>query len=236
MDHLKTSIECIYSLQICKKSQEQIYLAVSGCYPDYSNDKTDLFDLTDMVENNSVMSLKLIEENVKSYDKTILKMQSFIKTQAETIRKLTQERESFEAELGEIHSKYNDLKEKYEVLQDKNTELKNAHKKLKTRLDTKYQQFSRRINLLNKDEAKRTAIGAEKSLIGKRLCDETSPIVDSQDLRKNNEEEKDVDRQYQKILFDTKSQRTKAKEEIKTIQENLNKSQILRMEAIILQR
>ena len=53
--HLETSIGWICSLQVCVKSKDEIYLAVSGCDNDYSNDKTDLFDLTDLLSTDSVI-------------------------------------------------------------------------------------------------------------------------------------------------------------------------------------
>ena len=47
--HLETLLRLVYSFQVCVKSQDEIYLAVSGQDPDYSEDKTDLFDLTDLL-------------------------------------------------------------------------------------------------------------------------------------------------------------------------------------------
>ena len=58
--HLETSIRWIYSLQVCVKSNNQIYLTVSGDYSDYSRDMTDLFDLTDLFEVDSVFLQKYI--------------------------------------------------------------------------------------------------------------------------------------------------------------------------------
>ena len=53
--HLKTSIGCIYSLQVCVKSCNEIYLTVSGSITDYSDNKTDLFDLTDFLQKDLVI-------------------------------------------------------------------------------------------------------------------------------------------------------------------------------------
>ena len=52
---LKPSVKDIYSLQACVKSQYEIYLAVSESDLDYSDDKTDLFDLTDFFRNGPVI-------------------------------------------------------------------------------------------------------------------------------------------------------------------------------------
>ena len=58
--HLETAIGYIYSLQVCVKSPNHIYLTVSGYYPDYSDKKTDLFDLTDLLNVDSVILQKYL--------------------------------------------------------------------------------------------------------------------------------------------------------------------------------
>ena len=59
--HLETSMEWIYSLQVCVKSKDEIYLAVSGKYPEYCEDKTDLFDLTDLLIVDSMIHQKYLK-------------------------------------------------------------------------------------------------------------------------------------------------------------------------------
>lgn len=58
---LETSIEWIYSLQVCVKNQDNIYLAVSGTSYNYSGDKTDLFDLADFLSKDLI----ILDEYVK---------------------------------------------------------------------------------------------------------------------------------------------------------------------------
>ena len=53
--HLETSIESIRSLQLCVKSPNEIYLSVSGSDNDYSDDKTDLFDVSALFLNHPVI-------------------------------------------------------------------------------------------------------------------------------------------------------------------------------------
>ena len=50
--HLETSVGWTRSLQVCVKSHSEIYLAVSGSKIDYSNDRTDLFDLSGLIPND----------------------------------------------------------------------------------------------------------------------------------------------------------------------------------------
>ena len=52
--NLDTSIEYIYSLKVCVKSLKEIYLAVSGAGFDYSDDKTDLFEVSSLLPNDTV--------------------------------------------------------------------------------------------------------------------------------------------------------------------------------------
>ena len=58
--HLEAAIGCIYSLKVCVKSQDEIYLTVSGQYPNYSDDKTDLFEVTDLLKVDPVILQKYL--------------------------------------------------------------------------------------------------------------------------------------------------------------------------------
>ena len=58
--YLETSIKWIFSLQVCVKSPNEIFLAVSGGRPNYSDKKTDLFDLTDFLSNDSIILQKYV--------------------------------------------------------------------------------------------------------------------------------------------------------------------------------
>jgi hypothetical protein len=43
--NIKTAIEYIYSIQICEVSASEIYLTVTGDYPSYSDNNTDIFNV-----------------------------------------------------------------------------------------------------------------------------------------------------------------------------------------------
>jgi len=117
--HLETSIKYIRSLQVCVKSNNQIYLAVSGCEPVYSKDKTYLFDLTNLLPNNLVIFQILNLEYLINDEETVLPQPSTVKSQAGKIKKLIQERDWYKAKFIEIRSKYNDLKERLDLLYKK---------------------------------------------------------------------------------------------------------------------
>ena len=59
---LETSIGYICSLQVCVKSPNQIYLTVSGALADYSDNKTDLFDISGLLSYDPIMLKKLYSE------------------------------------------------------------------------------------------------------------------------------------------------------------------------------
>ena len=52
---LETAIEYIYSIQVCVISHNQIYLAVFGTDTHYSDDKTDLFEVSGLLLNSPVV-------------------------------------------------------------------------------------------------------------------------------------------------------------------------------------
>ena len=58
--HLETAIGCICSLQVCVMNHNKIYLAVSGTSYNYSGDKTDLFDVTDLLQVDPVFLQKYL--------------------------------------------------------------------------------------------------------------------------------------------------------------------------------
>ena len=71
-ESLETSIWYIYSLQVCVKKQVKIFLAVSGVRPDYSDDKTDLFDISALFQNNQVTIIKYLSKYLISNKDNIL--------------------------------------------------------------------------------------------------------------------------------------------------------------------
>ena len=90
---LETSIGYICSLQVCVKSPNQIYLTVSGALADYSDNKTDLFDISGLLSNDPVMLKKLYSEYSIDKMETIIDHRNAIKSQAKTIQNLRQKRD-----------------------------------------------------------------------------------------------------------------------------------------------
>lgn len=166
--HLETSIRWIRSLQVCQKRDKQIYLAVSGWDYDYSDDKTDLFNLTNLFPND------FDPENKSNHDDTILLQQSTIKSLEEKNQKLTKEKDSYKTKFTKMHSKYKNLKEKCELLYNQNKQLVEINKIVETESEKNKHQKS-----------KRSTHRAKKSLIGKRFFDNITPSVNTRDLKKD---------------------------------------------------
>ena len=108
---LETAIEYIYSIQVCVISHNQIYLAVFGTDTHYSDDKTDLFEVSGLLLNSPVVIKNYLFEFLFDEYDTFRDLRSTIKSQKETIHRLTQKRDSYKDELKEMLTKYNDLKE-----------------------------------------------------------------------------------------------------------------------------
>ena len=111
---LETSISEIYSLQVCEKSNDEIYLAVSGWNTGFSKNIIDLFDLTNLFPKNFFIQKNFAKENVNKCEENILHLQSTVKSQEETIKKLLQNRDLLRAKYNEMTLKDYDLIESKE--------------------------------------------------------------------------------------------------------------------------
>ena len=199
--HLETSIRKIYSIQVCKKSPKEIYLAVSGWDSDYTDDKTDLFDITDFLSKDPLIFQKLYSERML---------------------KLAQERDSYKAKLTKMTLKYDDLKKNYDELRNKNKDIKKAYKTLEAKLEIKQKEFTRKMNLLYQHRSNRTTIGNKISLIGSGLFDEIDPLVIIRDLKEDLEEEKNENRQLQNCIYKSIDQRRATEEESRELRIELS--------------
>ena len=95
------------------KSFKEIFLAVSGECSDYSEDKTDLFDLSGLFSKKSVILKNYLSKISIDHGEEIFFEQSITKNHENKIQKLKQERDSYKDNLSEMNSKNKDLKESY---------------------------------------------------------------------------------------------------------------------------
>ena len=70
--NLETSIEYTFSLQVCVKSPNKIYLVVSGLNKDFSKDKIDLLDVTGLLSIDPVILQDFAPEYASNHGHTIL--------------------------------------------------------------------------------------------------------------------------------------------------------------------
>ena len=210
---LETSIGYICSLQVCVKSPNQIYLTVSGALADYSDNKTDLFDISGLLSNDPVMLKKLYSEYSIDEMETIIDQRSEIKSQAETIQNLIKERDSYKFKFTKMRSKYDDLKQKHDQLDNKKNKIKIriAYKKQKTHSKTKCQLKS-----------KRTKKTVKKSLFGKRPFDKGKSLMNIKDTKKDILKEKHVSKDNQNMTFNADVQKRKDEEKSKRLRMTLN--------------
>ena len=223
--HLETSSKDICSLQICLKNNKQIFLTVSGGNHNYSNDKTDLFDVSGLLSNDPIILQKYLSDYSKN--QTFLKQKNSIKSQAETIQKLTKERDQYKAKFGEMRSKYDDIKEKHHLLHNQKQKLEEAYGKLKMQSETQCHQKSKMTN--NK---------TKKTIIENCHSDEIDPLL----IMPNTNEEIQVKKNlYKKNLNETNCaiiQKRAKEHETERLRVNLHaqEMQMLPIEEIIGQR
>ena len=215
--HLKTLIDSIYSLQVCKKNEKEIYLAVSGWGEESPDVKNELLDISGLLSNDPVIFQKKYFESSNNYDETILGHKVFIKSQADKIKSLELERDSYKQKYNEIKSEYDDLKKKHEHFQKQNTELTKDYETLKVKFDIKHRQFFRKISILYNQNKRRTNLIKQKSLIGKRSFDEMEPLVTIRKMREDIQKEKHLNRQLQDTVYTTIDQRRAAKDESRVL-------------------
>ena len=233
--HIDTSIIIILSLQVCVKNPKQIYLAVSGTQTNYSNDKTDLFDITDFLQKDLVILQKNLSQNSKYQTQNIPDQQSITKSQIDTIKKLTKKYQKYKTMYSHIKQKYDDLKDKHDTLRNKNKIIKKAYKTLKMESDRKYDQFTKKMNLVYQHRNKRTTIGNKMPLIGSGLFDQIDPLVIIRDLKEDLEEQKYKYKKLEGSMYDVLTQKKNIEEqsEAKDLTINLLENQSANIKQVV---
>lgn len=213
---------------MCVKSNNQIYLAVSGCEPVYSKDKTDLFDLTNLLPNNLVIFQILNLEYLINDEETVLPQPSTVKSQAEKIKKLIQERDWYKAKFIEIRSKYNDLKERLDLL------YKKKNKKSAVSYQTKIMQLQ--IKYYQNNDM--TTFVSMKPFIENLKFGEIDHFIITHESKQEIQEEKQLSKKQQNQCYEIMHQNTKAEDQAQNLTMTLDSPQRTRiqMEGIIMQR
>ena len=184
------------------KSHDEIHLAVSGSGLNYSKNKTDLFDVTNLLQNDSVILAKLYSEYSIDQVDTNGEEQTIIRSQAKTIQKLFKKYQKYKAMFTEMNSKYKHLKKKLRQLYNYNKGLKKPYKKLETQFNVVHQKFIKKISILYHQKSKKTTIGNKMSPIKNRLFDETDSLFIIRDLKEEMKEEKYKYKKLESFIYD----------------------------------
>ena len=225
--HLETSIRVICSLQVFVKSPNEIYLAVSGLHPNYSDDKTDLFDVSGLFPNDPHIFQRLYSEYSVNKFETILPQPSTVKSMEEIIQKMTQERDSYKNKFTEIQFKYYGLKEKHDQLHIQNKKLTQKPKTPKKESKTKYHQINQMaINKIKKPPIKTFYL------------DDTYPLEKARKPKKNIQEEINMSEDYLNTNYDVLHPCRSTKDQPHNLKMTLDALQRkrLKMKGIITQR
>ena len=101
-DTILTSISLILSLEVSVVEGNKFFLSVSGSNADYSEEKSDLFDLKKVLESDRIHLSQYPYKDIVESNKTVLR-------QEEKIKKMTLEIEKYKA----MESKYKRKKSRY---------------------------------------------------------------------------------------------------------------------------
>lgn len=199
---LKTSLGIIYSLKVCAKSKDEIYLAASGKRSDDSKEKPVLFDMSSFLLNDSVIHKKLYLDYTKNQNKIILEQRETIQTQKKKMRKLMKEIELYKKNFKKMKTITDDLKNKNDQLLKKKNEISKKYFFLKIKTDNEAQYYAKKINILYHHKSRRTTIGNKMSLFGNRWFDETDPLVVIRNLKEDMEEQKYKYKKLESSMYD----------------------------------
>lgn len=110
---LETSVREIYSLQVCAKSDSEVYLAVSGYGLDYTNGKTDVFDLTPLLEGDPYFQNEALRKKLEEAEQEIFTLKRENQCQAKTIAKITEKKKKYKGKYNKVRKQLDEIRQKY---------------------------------------------------------------------------------------------------------------------------
>ena len=138
---IKTAIGCVNSLQFCRVSETEMHLAVGGNRRDYSNSKTDLFDVSGIFKKRGKITRKgktplteneksLIDQN-KKLQQELQKKKMENKEMKKTIEKLKSRIKREIIKKTNARTQKDQFNKDNQKLEDKNIKKKKEIKKIK---------------------------------------------------------------------------------------------------------
>ena len=143
--HIKTGVRDIYSLQVCAIDKSRIFLAVLGLNYKYSSNKSDLYDLSDLMKSVTIPKeltnpLKYVSvSDLKSKEAEFLNAIKTISQQEDRIHKLRQKNKSIpvlENKLKRLEQKLTQKQSQHQSLLNEHQTLQNKHNQLKKNISS----------------------------------------------------------------------------------------------------
>ena len=135
---INTAFGDIMSLDVCRMPNLKMLLSVSGRKADYSEDKSDFFDLTGLlISDPNIRKIFHLLDITKARE-VIFQQHMKIRSQEETIARLQksiQERDNYKQKLEKAEAKYRTLKKKYQSILTENQNIRNKFLVLKPKID-----------------------------------------------------------------------------------------------------
>ena len=148
-----TAFGNIRSLEVCKMPNLKILLSVTGRDPDYSEDKSDLFDLTGvLISDPKIREIFHLLDITKARE-VIFEQHMKIRSQEETIARLEksiQESGNLKQKLKDLEAQYQTLQEKHKSIKIQNQSIRNKFMLLKPKIDKETKILKTKMLLMDK--------------------------------------------------------------------------------------
>ena len=150
---IKTAIGFVTSLEVCKMKNLKMFLSVSGRDPDYSEDKSDFFDLTGLLISDPKIREIFHLLDITKAREVIFEQHMKIRSQEETIARLQKSikrNDDYKKKLEKAEAEHRTLKEKYQSILTKNQNIRNIFKLLKPKIDEETKILKTKMLMMDK--------------------------------------------------------------------------------------
>ena len=172
--HIETGVQSIFSVRVCAVDKSRIFLTAVGLNYKYSSNKSDLYDLSDLITSVTVPNemfevFKYVSvSDLKSKEKELIQIKRTISQQEDRIQKLSNKNRS----ISVLEKKVKDLEQKLTQKQSQHQSLLDEHQTLQD----KYSQLEK--NISSQEENIRVLLKTNEKL-NKKLLKAESKITQS---------------------------------------------------------
>ena len=206
--HIETGVKHVLSLQVCAVDKSRIFLSVLGLYYNYPWNKSDLYDLSDLMKdvtipNEMIQNFEFVSvSDLKSKEAELFQTKKTISQQEDRIHKLCEENRSIpllenklkqlELNLKQKERDCDTLIKKTELLSDKNQQLEKKLTQSQSQhqsLLNEHQTLQNNYNQLNKNissqEENTKLLLKTNEDVNEKLLKAESKITQSEKLRQD---------------------------------------------------